>query len=548
MRNSKILTQKTLLQTVAKLKAAGKKIVYTQGFFDLLHAGHIHNLEQAKNQGDILVVGVNSDRFMKKGPGRPFFKGKERLKFVASLQCVDFVFLLDAPDAVSIIGKIAPDIYAKGGDVKEKAVNLNENLYKEIKMLEKVKGKIYFTEPLLAGTMPIHSTQLLNTFSKVKSKAEHSKVDSHKMMLHPDWVAKWQDGRGDWEKAKSIYPIQVEIAPAGICNHRCTFCALDFVGYKPEILPKKNLEETLVDMARGGVRSVMFGGEGEPCMNPHLADIIVFAKKLGIDSALTTNGSLMDEKFLNKALSSLSWIKVSISAGKKETYLKIQRPKNKNDWEKVMANLSVAVRIKTKNKYNCRIGAQILLLPEVSDKKSREKIPGNFYEIIDLAEKLKTIGLDYFVVKPYSHQPKSLTRVYEEVDYSNYAYQISWLQKELKKIATDKFEIIMRSQTIERYSQERNYNICGAIPFAWAYIMADGSVYSCSVYLLDERFYLGNIKEKSFKEIWEGEGRKNHWQFMKKFNPKNCRKNCVMDKVNEYLWEITHPPYNVNFI
>jgi GTP 3',8-cyclase len=553
MKNTKILQSKILIQTTAKLKKSGKKIVYTQGYFDLLHAGHIHNLEQAKKQGNILIVGVNSDRFMKKGLGRPFFKQEQRIKFIAALECVDFVVLNDADDAVGIIKKIAPDVYAKGGDVKEKAANPKENLYKEIKALENKGGKIYFTEPLEAGGMPIHSTQLLNDFSKGKSKTEHSKVDSHKMTMHPGWVAKWQEGRSNWEKAKLIYPLQVEISPAGMCNHRCAFCALDFVGYKPEVLPKKVMEETLTHMSHGGVRSVMFGGEGEPCMNPHLADIIVSAKKLGLDSALTTNGSLMNGKFLDKALGRLSWIKVSIAAGEKETYLKIQRPKNPGDFENVFANLKLAVKLKAEKNYNCRIGAQVLLLPEAGDKNKnsknkKEKIPSNFHEIITLAEKLKVIGLDYFVVKPYSHQPLSLTKFYKDVDYNDYTYQISWLKGELQKIATKNFEIILRSNAMEKYSQERTYGLCGSTPFAWAYIMADGSVYNCSAHLLDKRFYLGNIKNNSFKEIWEGEERKKQWQMMKNFDPKNCRKNCVMDKVNEYLWEITHPPYNVNFI
>ncbi len=376
--------------------------------------------------------------------------------------------------------------------------------------------------------------------------SEHSRIDSHKMMFHPEWVADWKRAKNNWDAAKKLYPLYVEISPVGGCNHRCTFCALDFVGYKPGFLKLNALAETLKDMSFGGVKSIMYAGEGEPCLHPHLAEIIVTTKSFVIDVGLTTNGVLMNSKLLEKSLSRISWIKVSIDAGEKETYLKIHRPKNPNDWEKVFENLKIAVELKRENRYECRIGAQMLLLPESADGKG-EFIPGNFDEVTILAKKLKEIGVDYFVVKPYSHQPLSKTESYRDFDYNE--YPALWFQVDkLRKIATEKFEIIFRSGAMERYSQERDYDFCGAVPFSWAYIMADGSVYSCSIYLLDKRFYLGNINEQSFQKIWEGDARKKQWEEMKKFNPKDCRKNCRMDEVNRYLWEISHPPYNANFI
>ena len=372
---------------------------------------------------------------------------------------------------------------------------------------------------------------------------EHSRIDSHKMMFHPGWVSRWKEAVNDWEKAKLVYPLYVEISPAGGCNHRCTFCALDFVGYKPTLLPKSNLNETLMDMATGGVRGIMYGGEGEPTLHPKLADIIKYTKSLGIDVALTTNGSCMNKRFLENSLGSITWIKASIDAGKKETYLEIHRPNNPHDWKRIFEYLEIAVALKRKYNYMCRIGAQLLLLPEAKAKDGRT-IPGNIGEAVILAKLLKDIGVDYFVVKPYSHQPLSLTKSYRDIVNQEYLF----LEKELRKISSKSFEIVFRTNAMDKYTKTRDYDLCLATPFAWAYIMADGSVYSCSVYLLDERFYLGNINEQSFKEIWEGANRKRQWEFMKQYNPVNCRSNCRMDEVNRYLWEIIHPPYNVNFI
>ncbi|KKS78602.1 MAG: Radical SAM [Candidatus Beckwithbacteria bacterium GW2011_GWA2_43_10] len=119
---------------------------------------------------------------------------------------------------------------------------------------------------------------------------------------------------------------------------------------------------------------------------------------------------------------------------------------------------------------------------------------------------------------------------------------------ELKAIASDNFAVEYRSNAIQKYSEERPYKECMATPFASAHIMADGSVYSCSAHLMDQKFYLGNINKQSFREIWEGERRKEQWEAMKKFDLSGCRRNCRMDETNRYLWEVTHPPYNVNFI
>jgi len=165
MAHSKILSFKALIRSLSKSKSMGKKIVYAQGFFDLFHIGHVYHLEEAKKIGDILVVGVGSDRFFKKRGGRPLFKEKERLRFVAVLDCVDFVVLNDAADAIGAIKKISPDIYAKGEDVKEKATDPSENLYREIKMLKAIGGKIHFTKSL-----PIHSTELLAKLFDIEPK------------------------------------------------------------------------------------------------------------------------------------------------------------------------------------------------------------------------------------------------------------------------------------------------------------------------------------------------------------------------------------------
>ncbi len=149
-----------------------KKIIYAHGAFDLFHAGHIHHLEEAKKLGDILIVTITPDRFIKKGPGRPRFNEVSRMKFVAGLECVDFVALNDAPEATETIKKINPDIYVKGDDVKERALDPKEGLFREIEAVKAVGGKVCFIKSL-----PIHSTDLLNEHFSIYSKETDAFLD-----------------------------------------------------------------------------------------------------------------------------------------------------------------------------------------------------------------------------------------------------------------------------------------------------------------------------------------------------------------------------------
>jgi len=103
---------------LARLRSEGKKIVFTNGCFDLIHPGHVRYLEKARSLGDILVVAVNSDVSVRrlKGPQRPILSELERCEIVASLHCVDWVTVFSEDTPLQIIQELAPDVLVKGGD------------------------------------------------------------------------------------------------------------------------------------------------------------------------------------------------------------------------------------------------------------------------------------------------------------------------------------------------------------------------------------------------------------------------------------------------
>lgn len=115
---SKIKTLKELKKIVSCLKSKGKKVVFTNGCFDLLHYGHINYLEEAKKKGDILVVAINSDTSVRKikGDKRPLVCQKDRLRMVAALESVDYVVLFKEDTPFDTIKFLKPDILIKGAD------------------------------------------------------------------------------------------------------------------------------------------------------------------------------------------------------------------------------------------------------------------------------------------------------------------------------------------------------------------------------------------------------------------------------------------------
>ncbi len=107
-----------MLPLLAILRAAGKKIVFTNGCFDIIHTGHTRYLAKAKSLGDILIVAVNSDASVRmiKGDKRPINSEADRMETLAALEVVDFVTIFNEPDPYRVISEIKPDVLVKGGD------------------------------------------------------------------------------------------------------------------------------------------------------------------------------------------------------------------------------------------------------------------------------------------------------------------------------------------------------------------------------------------------------------------------------------------------
>lgn len=336
-------------------------------------------------------------------------------------------------------------------------------------------------------------------------------IESHKLKYHPETVTKWKNN-------ELIYPIHIEITPYNGCNHRCVFCCYDYIGYKPIGINTEVLKGLLLEVSHLGTKSIMLAGEGEPLLHEDISEIINHAKYVGLDVATQTNGVFATPGLMDKCIDSLSWIKFSIDANDPKTHSFIHNTR-KSDFELIMDNLKETIRIRNEHKSECTIGTQILVMKE------------NYDEIDPLYRRIKNMGADYLSLKPFSRHPSMKGNVNE-------------ISKEQMRQLCNEYEhnddVLVRMTSYDRIHNDKSYGECLGLDFI-TYIDSSGDIYACSSYLGNKDYVYGNVYNKTFKDIWDN-------KLYPDVDIEICRKGCRWDKINQYLWELKHPPRHRNFI
>jgi rfaE bifunctional protein nucleotidyltransferase chain/domain len=158
----KIKTLLELSSIVSALKNQGKRVAHCHGVFDLVHLGHIRHFQDAKKQGEILIVTVTPDRFVNKGPGRPVFNESMRAESLAALEAVDFVAVNESPTAVEAIRELQPDFYVKGSEYARPENDLTGKIDAEEQAILSVGGKMYFTDDITFSSSNILNSYFVN--------------------------------------------------------------------------------------------------------------------------------------------------------------------------------------------------------------------------------------------------------------------------------------------------------------------------------------------------------------------------------------------------
>lgn len=352
--------------------------------------------------------------------------------------------------------------------------------------------------------------------------ADNLRLDSHKLIYHPEVVSRWMQG-------ENIYPIEMEVSLSSGCNHRCIFCSFEYMEHTPCFLDTDVLLKNLRELAQKGMKSVVYAGDGEPLLHKDACEIINKTKEYGIDTALSTNGVLLTSEISKECLKSITWIRFSTAGITDVTYNKIQQGKP-GDLAKVLENMQEAVAVKKRQKLSTTIGVQLLLLPDNKD------------EIVQMGKELRKIGVDYFTIKPFFQHPQNKHII--QVDYN----EMLELGKEVTALQTEEFKIYFRAHAMEGISGDRGYTQCLALPFM-VYLNAQGDVYSCIRILGKDELKYGNLYDETFCKIWEGEHRKEVVDYLMNMDlDQNCGKMCRMNEMNKYLYELKHPGEHVNFI
>jgi MoaA/NifB/PqqE/SkfB family radical SAM enzyme len=338
-------------------------------------------------------------------------------------------------------------------------------------------------------------------------------LDGHKLAWHKERVQAWLEG-------ERIAPITIDCALTRSCNYRCTYCYGQLQANDEKIMTRDVIYRFLDDAADIGVKAISFVSDGESTCSPHLYGAIMRGKQNGLDMALGTNGALLKKERFEEVLPCLTYLRFNISAGEKKRYDEIHGCKE-GDFEKVCNNIRECVSIKQKKGLETTIGLQMVLMPQFAD------------QIIPLAKLGKELGVDYLVIKHCSDDEKGSLGV----DYSQYQTLSGILQQAERESTSDYFVKAKWSKILS--NGEKSYTQCYG-PIFIPQLSGSGLIAPCGSFFNDNysKYHIGNLVEKSFKEIWKSE---RYWEVMnslssKDFNARtDCAKLCLQHKVNEYL-------------
>ena len=343
-------------------------------------------------------------------------------------------------------------------------------------------------------------------------------------------------------KSGNSDPVTIEVDPSNACNHSCPFCISGHLHLKKfkgtklfnrTMFKKEILMKLVKDLSTTNIKSLNWTGGGEPTMNPHLKDAILYLKNNSkIKLGMFTNGSMLERfNLINLICESHTWIRISLDAGTAQSYDKLRITNKSNNFEVVLKNIKKLVEVKKKTRSKISIGIGYVVTKD------------NYKEIKEFANIFKDIDVDYCQFKPEIIQiERAKDRKNEQISEDFWLNEAITRLDEAKLILKEKFQC--NSYKLEDLisspgSYGRNYKECLGSQFQPC-VGADGNVYVCTNHRGHKEYSYGNIENKSFKSVWED--LKTRSCVMNKINNeekfKNCSQLCKPHESNKILWTI----------
>ncbi|MEK6913859.1 MAG: radical SAM protein [Nanoarchaeota archaeon] len=353
---------------------------------------------------------------------------------------------------------------------------------------------------------------------ETEAKKKELILDGHKLFWHKERVEAWLKG-------ERVAPITIDCALTRRCNYKCMYCYGKLQENDEKRITKEVIFRFLDDAAEIGVKGVSFVSDGESTCSPYLYDAIVHGKKKGLDMALGTNGALLKKEKLKEILPCLTYIRFNFSAGEAKRYAEIMGCREE-DFYNVCEIIKECVKIKKEANLDVTIGLQMVLMPSFID------------QIMPLAKLGKDLGADYSVIKHCSDDEEG----HLGIEYEQYFNKKLIEELERAEALSNENYTVKAKWSKILSGGKRKYTRCYGPPFILQ-LSGSGLVAPCGMLFNDKykKFHIGNIAEKSFKEIWQSD---KYWEVMKmissnEFNAKeDCGTLCLQHKVNEYLWDL----------
>ena len=335
-------------------------------------------------------------------------------------------------------------------------------------------------------------------------------------------------------------PVLVEIDPSNACNHGCYFCISSYI-HLPESrhletfdrsqMPRDMMMVLCQDLIDMDIRAINWTGGGEPTLNRHTKEAIkLIGDNSKIKMGMFTNGTLFDRwDMFDVLVDYMTWVRISIDAGDKEAYNSIRRAKDNDDWDKMASNLNTLIEVNNSKGRRLDLGVGFVITPDT-------------YEgILGFAEYFVDLDIDYCQFKPEVVNREREGGIQRDIDFWN--EKVEPLLEKAKSILGEKFQI--NGYKLDDLENDpsfygRNYKKCLGSQIQ-PLVGADGHVYVCTNHRGYKQYSYGNLRDKSFKEIWNDldTRRKIMHQIDDVECFSNCTKLCKPHESNKILWQLS---------